>query len=210
MTAPGKADPLDLILAARKGQRDALGALLDLYRNYVSLLARTQIDSGLAARVSPSDVVQETMFEACRDFAQFRGQSEGEFIGWLRGILVSTLARLIEHHIKTQKRTIGREVSIDDCRREVDRSAMRLENAFAGAWSSPSAQASRRERAAILADQLTGLPPDYREVIVLRNLEGLSFEEVACRMGRTAGAVRVLWVRAVERLRNELVEQDLL
>ena len=56
----------------------------------------------------------------------------------------------------------------------------------------------------LLAEALSRLPEDYREVIVLRNLEGLSHEEVAARMGRGIGAVRMLWLRALSRLRREL------
>ena len=59
-----------------------------------------------------------------------------------------------------------------------------------------------------LADVLARLPDDYREVIVLRNLEGLSHEEAARRMGRSVGAVRMLWVRALARLRRELKESQ--
>ena len=73
--------------------------------------------------------------------------------------------------------------------------------ALAGQASSPIVQAQRREVAAIVADQLAALPAHYRDVIVLRNLEGLPFDEVARRMKRTAGAVRVLWLRALDRLR---------
>ena len=58
-----------------------------------------------------------------------------------------------------------------------------------------------REQEVLLADVLAKLPEDYREVIILRNLEGLSHEEVAARMGRTVGAVRMLWVRALAQLR---------
>jgi RNA polymerase sigma-70 factor (ECF subfamily) len=56
----------------------------------------------------------------------------------------------------------------------------------------------------LLAEVLDRLPDDYRTVIVLRNLEGLSHEEVAARLGRNVGAVRMLWVRALARLRREL------
>ena len=55
----------------------------------------------------------------------------------------------------------------------------------------------------LLAEALSRLPEDYREVIVLRNLEGLSHEDVAARMGRAVGAVRMLWMRALARLRRE-------
>ena len=50
------------------------------------------------------------------------------------------------------------------------------------------------------------LPADYAEVILLRNIEGLSHDEIALRMGRGSGAVRMLWVRALARLRQELDE----
>ena len=53
-----------------------------------------------------------------------------------------------------------------------------------------------------IADQLARLRPDYREVIVLRNLQSLSFEEIAARMDRKPGAVRMLWLRAIEQFRR--------
>jgi len=55
-----------------------------------------------------------------------------------------------------------------------------------------------------LADALARLPADYAEVILLRNVEGLPHQEIARRMGRGIGAVRMLWVRALARLRQEL------
>ena len=67
----------------------------------------------------------------------------------------------------------------------------------------PDEQASRREQAARVMAALDRLPPDYREVIALRNLEGLSLVEVAGRMNRSHAAVRQMWVRAVRQLREE-------
>jgi RNA polymerase sigma-70 factor (ECF subfamily) len=69
---------------------------------------------------------------------------------------------------------------------------------------SPSGCASRREDEIRIADTLAQLPGDYRDVIVLRNIEGLSFDEVAARMGRSTGAVRMLWLRALKKMRDEL------
>jgi RNA polymerase sigma-70 factor (ECF subfamily) len=83
-------------------------------------------------------------------------------------------------------------------------SSQRLGRVLAAPGSSPSQQAMRHEKEVVLADLLARLPDDYREVIVLRNLEGLSHEEVARRMGRNVGAVRMLWTRALARLRQEL------
>jgi RNA polymerase sigma-70 factor (ECF subfamily) len=85
-----------------------------------------------------------------------------------------------------------------------------METALVSRYSSPSSHARCRERAACLADQLARLPADYRDVLILRNLEGLPFAEVARRMGRTAGAVRILWVRAVDQLRRLLQAEELL
>ena len=180
--------------------RDALGRLLELYRNYLRLLARTQIDLALRVRLDPSDLVQETLLEAHRDFPQFAGTSEKEMVAWLRRILVRNLADQVKHH-KAQARTWQRQESLEGL---LDRSCLEVQDALAQGVSSPSAQASRREQAVLLADALARLPADYREVIVLRNLQGLKFEEIANRLGRSAGAVRMLWARSLEKLHRLL------
>jgi len=123
-------------------------------------------------------------------------------LGWLRRILLRNLARLVERQVRAQKRTVRREISLEQRQRALQRSSAHFEAALASPRSSPSAQAQRRELAALVADQVAQLPASYREVIVLRNLESLPFEEVARRMGRTTGAVRILWLRALDRLRR--------
>ena len=80
-----------------------------------------------------------------------------------------------------------------------------VEDALAANATTPSAAATRRERAVLLADALESLRADYREVVILRNLEGIDFSEVATRMGRSSGAIRMLWARAIERL-SEVLE----
>jgi RNA polymerase sigma-70 factor (ECF subfamily) len=165
-------------------------------------MARTQIDLHLQGRASPSDVVQEAFGHACENFAQFRGGSEKELLAWLRKILVNTLAQLVEKQVTARKRDARRDVSMEKLRHNLEGSSAAFDAALQSPHSSPSAQAERREQAALVADQLARLPKDYREVIVLRNLEGLSFAEVAQRMGRTSGAVRILWLRALDRLRQ--------
>ena len=100
-----------------------------------------------------------------------------------------------------QKRDVAREVSLEQSLAE---SSGRLGSLLAASGTSPSQQAARHEQEVLLAAALARLPDDYREVVILRNLEGLSHEEVARRMDRSAGAVRMLWVRALTRLREEL------
>jgi RNA polymerase sigma-70 factor (ECF subfamily) len=179
-----------------------LGELLQLYRNYLSILATAQLDARLRRRISPSDLVQEALLGAYRDFGQFRGGSERELLAWLRQILINCLHHAYETHIKAGRRDLRREVSLDDVGQALDRSAMRLGQCLADRVHSPSAPAHASERAVEIADQLAKLRPDYREVIVLRNLQGMSFEEVAVRMERKPGAVRMLWLRAIEQFRN--------
>jgi len=196
--------PERLLEQARAGCRDALGRLLELYRNYLRLLARTQIDLTLRVRLDPSDLVQETLLEAHRDFAQFAGTSEKELVAWLRRILVRNLADQVKHH-KAQARNWARQESLEAL---LDRSSSAAEQALAKGISTPSAQAARREQAVLLADALARLPPDYREVIVLRNLEHLKFDDIAARLGRSAGAVRMLWSRALEKLGRLLEDRS--
>jgi RNA polymerase sigma-70 factor (ECF subfamily) len=166
------------------------------------------LDSRLRGRVSPSDIVQDTFFEAHRDFKQFRGQSTAEFVSWLRRIVVHNILRVVEQHLLTEKRDVRREVSLEEIGRRLEQSTARLETLLAVESDSPSRHAVEREHEVLLADALAELPPDYRDVIVLRHIEGLPFDRVAERMNRTVGAVRMLWLRALKRLREELQERD--
>lgn len=187
----------NLIVRARAGDQDALGRLLEDYRDYLRLLAQAGLGRQLRPRLDPSDLVQETLLEAQRDFQQFYGQSSGEVGAWLRQILARNLADQVKRH-QSQKRDVARE---EPLARLLDNSPQ----ALAAPNSTPSAEAVRHEQADRLNLALAGLPPDYREVVTLRHLHGQAFETIAARMGRSPGAVRMLWVRALEQL-GTLVE----
>ena len=133
--------------------------------------------------------------------ATARGSTEAELAAWLRAILAGVLGDAFRRYHGTRARDPAREVSLDA---ELDGSSRRLGQLLADTGPSPSAGAARHEQGVMLADDLSRLPEDYREVIVLRNLERLSHEEVAARMGCAVGAVRMLWLRALSRLRREL------
>src|SRR5689334_11144543 len=195
----GSTGPEELLRRARAGSASALGDLLEFYRNYLALLARLQIGRRLQGKVDAADLVQETFLKAHRDFAQFRGTSEGEWVGWLRQILAMNLGHLVRRYCGTRRRDIRLERRLVD---ELDQSSRVLDRGLVAPQSSPSNQASRREQAVLLADPLEELPPDYREVIILSHLEGLSFPEVASRMGRSVNSVKNLWARALARLRR--------
>ncbi len=193
--------PEFLLGQARAGDRTARGRLLELYRNYLRLLARTLIGATLRVRLDPSDLVQETFLEAHRDFPQFAGGGERELVAWLRRILVRNLADQVKRQ-QSRGRDFRREESLEAM---LERSSLDVQQALAAGLSTPSAQAARREQAVLLADALAALPPDYREIIVLRHLERLKFDEIAARMQRSSGAVRMLWARALEKI-HQLLE----
>jgi RNA polymerase sigma-70 factor (ECF subfamily) len=187
-----------LLERARRGDHSARDRLLDTYRNYLRLLARTGLDAALYEKADPSDLVQETLLKAHQHFTQFRGGTSAELASWLRQILARNLTDLARRYHGTEARRIGRECSLEEL---LDQSSLALGNLIAAGGSSPSEYAQRRELNLVLADALADLREDYREVIVLRSLEERDWEDVARRMDRSTGAVRILWARALARLR---------
>jgi RNA polymerase sigma-70 factor (ECF subfamily) len=196
-------DSNSLVERAKAGDRQAVAELLGLYRNYLLLLARVHIDANLQSKADPSDLVQETCLMAARDLPQFRGETEAEFVAWLRAILANTGAAMVRRFRGTQSRNVGREWRFEQ---QLDRSSVALGRLAAAPDVSPSRIASRREAAVVLADALARLPNEYRDVLVLYHLEGLSLEDVAARMGRSVPSVRGLRTRAVLKLRTLMKE----
>ncbi|MFO0807264.1 MAG: sigma-70 family RNA polymerase sigma factor [Gemmataceae bacterium] len=194
-------DIASLITQARCGDGPALGALLDGYRNYLTLLARLQLGRSLRGKADPSDVVQGTFLKAHRSFAQFGGATELELMAWLRAILATTAANTIRHYLGAKGRDVRLERRVAD---ELDESSRALTRGLMAPHSSPSERAVRHEQAVLLADALAALPAHYGDVIVLRHLEGLPFPEVARRTGRSEDSVKKLWLRGLARLRATL------
>jgi RNA polymerase sigma-70 factor (ECF subfamily) len=192
--------PDELILDAKQGDGKALGALLELYRNYLRLLARVEIGRRLQGKLDASDLVQETFTEAHRNFSLFRGTQEPQLVQWLRRILAAKTSNLVRHYFGTKGRDIRME---QDLAASIDDSSRAMGENLAASIASPSQAASQREQAVLLADALSRLPEDYRDAIVLRNIEGLTFPEVAKRMGRSQDSVEKLWLRALAKLRQE-------
>jgi RNA polymerase sigma-70 factor (ECF subfamily) len=190
-------DNLNLLIdAARKGDTASADRLLGLYRNYLCLLARTGIDASLRGKADPSDVVQEALFKASQHFGQFQGTNQTELAAWLRQILARCLTDLVRRY-RGRSRTVGRERSLEQI---LDRSSQVLAGLRA-TDDSPSTVAQQRDLAVVLSDVLAELTPDYREVIVLHDLQELDWDEVASRLGRSPGAARMLWTRALQQLR---------
>ena len=190
--------PAKLLPRARQGDREALNALLHLYRNYLRMLASLQIDRALKSRLDPSDIVQEVLLDAFRDFQAFVGSSEHELMAWLRSILTRTLIDQVRHH-HSQKRNVAREQSLEDL---LQTCAADFDKMLAVSLTGPTGAATNREFAVVVADALAGLPADYRNVVLWRHFDGNSFVEIGRRMQRSPAAVRMVWVRALEKLRK--------
>ncbi len=193
---------LDQALA---GNHSEVGKLLCLHTQYLRALAHNQLDRRLRQRVSPSDLVQETLLEAHRDFKNFRGRTTAELIGWLRRILIHNLITISEQNLRAEKRDVRREISLERLQDPDDRGGLGLPGLPADI-SSPSAYVRGQEQSSQLDFALQQLSADQRQVVVLRHIEGLPFNEIAARMNRTSGACRMIWLRAVDQLRQVLQE----
>ena len=191
--------PEELIEAAVTGDDGAFGRLLARYSNYLTLLARVEVGRRLQGKLDPADLVQETFLEAHRHFPTFRGTTEPEFVGWLRRILAGVLANTVRRYFGTKARDPRLE---EELQVGFDQSSCILAGQLISPGSSPSEAAARREQAVLFADALDRLSEEYREVIVLRHLEGLTFTAVGERMGRSVDSVEKIWLRAVAKLRK--------
>ena len=187
-----------LLLQARAGDTEALGRLLEKYRNYLLFLAKMQLDSRLLGKLDAADIVQETFMEAARSFSQFRGEEDGQFTAWLRQILVSKLAAAARHYLGTRRRDVRLEQHLHT---RVDQSSLFLDHLLC-TLSTPSLKVRREETRQQLLEALAQLPEHYREVLQLRHLENLTFPQIAQRMGRTEDSVQKIWVRALGQIRG--------
>src|SRR5262245_12112938 len=157
-------------------------ALLESYRNYLMLLASIRTDRKLRSKLGDSDLDQETLIQANRDFHQFCGTSEAELTGWLRAIMTNKKALLARRYYGT----VPREPRLEEhLHAEMNESSQQLDRAFVVDRSSPSRLAAGRERAVLLADALAALPDHYRQVVVLHHVQGHTLAEVATEMNRT-------------------------
>jgi len=194
-------DPERLVSLARTGDESALGKLLESFRSYLTLLARLQIGRRLQGKADAADLVQETFLQAHRCFVDFQGASEASVASWLRQILASRVAKLIRRY----QGSAGRDVRLErELEQDLDQTSQRIDVGLVASSSSPSQRAIRREQAVLLAETLSRLAADDREVIILRHLEERTFPDVAQRMGRSVDSVKKLWVRALGRLRQAL------
>lgn len=194
----------ELLRLARQGDDAGRERLFAACLDYLGGMARVQVESWLRAKVDASDLVQQTLFEAHRDFARFQGETGGELLAWLRRILTHNALDLVRQYHGTAKRQARREVGL---RGAGDESAFgRGAPEPAAPGPSPSEEVILRDDQLRVATALAELSEDHRDVIVLRNLERLPFEDVARLMNRSRPATQMLWMRAMKKLQEVLGE----
>jgi len=173
---------------------------LERFRNYLGLLARTQLDTRLQGKIDLSGVVQQTLLEAHQALVRMPEQNREKLSAWLRRILANNLRDEIRK-LGAEMRNVAREQSLEA---SMEVSSSRLAAWLAAEQSSPSQRAMRQEELLRLADALTQLPPDQREAIELHHLQSRPLAEVARQMRRSKGAAAALLLRGLKKLRGLL------
>jgi len=190
-------NPLEkMLVRAGNGDERAVNELFEHHRPYLRLLAQQSLDSGIGVRADESDLVQQTLLSAFKNFKGFQGKNPGQFIAWLQTIHERNVVDVIRTHT-AQKRDHTRESPLADGP-ELDQG--KLPNRV----ETPSAQAMRIEAVVQLARALEGLPEDQYTAVRLRHLEGWPVERIAEKMDRSEEAVAGLVKRGMKKLKQRL------
>jgi RNA polymerase sigma-70 factor (ECF subfamily) len=196
---PERADFLNLLAAARNGDRAAVGRLLEMYRDSMRAEAARNLSEAIQAKLDESDIVQHTFLEAQQDFARFQGDTPEKLAAWLKMALLNNV-RDEGRRYRAAGRHVARELSLD--------AASDIARQLTADSSTPSGKAAQREEDRRLDAALASLPEEHREAILLRHRDDLSFAEIGSQLGLSENAARKLWVRAVAKLREALRGDD--
>ncbi len=198
-------DTGELVDRAADGDAAARQQLLARHRARLRRMVAVRLDRRLAARVDPSDLVQESLADAARGLDAYLRERPLPFYPWLRQFAVRRLTNLARDHIAARKRSVTREEPWE--LPLPDQSAVALAERLVAGGTSPSGQVLRSEQLALVREALAALDAPYREVLVLRHLEGMSIAEVAAALGISVAAAKKRHVRALERIRERLGDE---
>ena len=198
-------DTEELLQKAGEGDAAARDQLLARHRDRLRKMVACRFDRRLAARVDPSDVVQDVLTEANKKLDIYLRNRPLPFYPWLRHLAWERLALLHRRHVRAKKRSVNMEDP--DILRLPDDSAAELAGRLVSSASSPSQRLLRHELLQRMQKALMRLPERDREVLVLRHLEQLSVAQTAAILSISPGAVKVRHLRALQRLRTKLDER---
>ncbi len=176
---------------------------LEAHRGRLSALARRNLSPILLRRVSPEDVVQETLASACAHPDFLANRPDIPLYLKLRTLLFQTLANLQRRHLQSAKRDAYKEVSLED---GPNTEAQSTWERFAAAVTGPVTHAARQDRRALLRRTLAALPEHDRQILELRHFDGLSNLDCAEALGLSPKAASLRYVRALQRLQRLLLE----
>lgn len=204
MTVSQGLEDSELIQLAAEGDQSALGQLFNRHRERLRRMIAVRLHPALAARVDPSDVIQESLMEATRKLSDYCSKPSIPFYPWLRKIAWERLVHVHTRHLAAQRRSVRREAAME--LQLSDTSALELADRVAAGQTSPSRGLIRKELQRRVHNALDQLEANDREILVLRYLEGLSIGEIAVILEISTGAASMRQLRALERLRPLLAD----
>lgn len=180
----------ELVVLARKGDSSALRALFERHEPLLCGFLERRLPPGLRRKVSPEDIRQEAWLVVSSRLDEFEDRGDGAFRAWLLKIAELKLREAVRAFLGTRKRADVREVS---------RGGRPDTAAFRDAGPSPSQVAQGRELEDAAARAMASLPEDYRRVLALVQVEGLTLKDAAVKMDRSHEATKKLYGRALSR-----------
>src|SRR5262249_16483936 len=197
------AETTRLLEQARAGDQEALNALLAQHRPRLRRMVELRLDRRLPARIDASHVIQEAYVEVVTRLNEYLSQPSYPLLLWLRWIVGERLLKLHRHHLGTQMRDAGLEVSIyRGALPEASSAALAAQ--LLGQHTSPTQAAVRAERMIRLQEALNTLDIMDREVLSLRHFEELTLAETAQSLGIEESAAAKRYIRALRRLKATL------
>ena len=197
-------DTEQLLRRVAQGDATAERLLFDRHRSRLRRMVAVRMDRRLAARLDPSDVVQDSLLEAARQLPRYLRERPMPFYPWLRQLAWQRLVDLHRRHILTQKRGQIHEQEAGI----LDASAMLLAEQIIDTATSPSDRLVRDEMRDRVQVALARLKPSDREVLIMRHLEQMQVSEIAALLEISESAVKMRRLRAIQRLRELLEERS--
>ncbi len=186
---------LDLVLRAQEGDPQALNRLFERYYERVRRIVRLRLGARLRESVDSGDILQETFVAAVRAFGNFEMREEASLINWLSRLAERQIIAAADYH-GAKKRDHRRSVSLHASTSAT--ASVSLPLAFPDETTQPLEKLASHEESRIVERCLDELAEEYRELIVLRNYAGASWEAVAEETGRpSAAAARMMHARAM-------------
>jgi RNA polymerase sigma-70 factor (ECF subfamily) len=196
---------LDLVRKAQGGDEASLNRLIERYYERVRRIVRLRLGTRLRQGVDSGDILQETFIAAVRSFETFEMRDEASLINWLSRLAERQIIAAADYH-GAKKRDHKKRVALPGS--STGESVGQLGREFATKEPHPLEQLLESETNEQLEGCLQGLSEEHRELIILRNYAGCSWETVAKETGRpTASAARMMHARAMIELGKKMREQ---